>query len=188
MIRLGRVVSPGATLKSRLDGRVALLSQNPEHHFIASTVAEDIAWGLLRRGVEHTEAKKRALDIAQALRVDHLMERPCHELSFGEQRRVALAGLLVLEPALLLLDEPTAGLDPLAAHELRILVEESLQRVGATCIWATHDIHAVPKEAKRIVLVRERQVIFDGPTDEGLSRPWMLRANLAVPEKDESSC
>ncbi len=188
MIRLGRVVSPGATLRNRLDGRVALLSQNPEHHFIASTVAEDIVWGLHRRGIEHTEAKKRAVEMAQALRVDHLMERPCHELSFGEQRRVALAGLLVLEPALLLLDEPTAGLDPLAAHELRLLVEESLQRTGATCIWATHDIHAVPKEAKRIVLVRERQVIFDGPTDEGLSRPWMLRANLAVPEKDESSC
>ncbi len=188
MTRLGKLVSPGASLKSRLDGRVALLCQNPEHHFIASTVAEDIVWGLLRRGVDKTEAQRRSLEIARALRVDHLMERPCHELSFGEQRRVALAGLLVLEPALLLLDEPTAGLDPVAAHELRELVQQSIRRTGAACIWATHDIHALPEQAQRVVLLRDRQLIYDGPTSEGLSRTWMVRAGLALAEKDESPC
>ena len=188
MTRLGRSVSAGASLKSRLDGRVALLCQNPEHHFIASTVAEDIAWGLLRRGVDQTEAQHRSLEIARALRVDHLMERPCHELSFGEQRRVALAGLIVLEPALLLLDEPTAGLDPVAAHELRVLVEQSIRRTGATCIWATHDIQALPGQVQRIVLLRDRRLIFDGATSEGLSRTWMVRAGLALAEKDESEC
>lgn len=188
MTRLGTSVSPGASLKNRLDGRVALLCQNPEHHFIASTVAEDIVWGLLRRGVDKTEAQRRSIEIATALGVDHLMERPCHELSFGEQRRVALAGLLVLEPALLLLDEPTAGLDPVAAHELRTLVQQSIRRTGATCIWATHDIHALPAQANRIVLLRDRQLIFDGPTAEGLSKSWMVRAGLAVAEKDDSSC
>ncbi|MEO0603607.1 MAG: ABC transporter ATP-binding protein, partial [Myxococcota bacterium] len=188
MTRLGRALAPDATLGDRLDGRVALLSQNPEHHFIASTVAEDIAWGLLRRGTDAIGAHHRSAEMAEALGITHLLERPCHALSFGEQRRVALAGLLVLEPALLLLDEPTAGLDPVAAHELRTLVELSVRRTGAACVWATHDLHSLPPEAQRVVLLRDRRVLFDGPTAEGLSRPWLLRAGLAVPHEEERAC
>ena len=187
MTRLGTSIAPDASLQNRLDGRVALLGQNPEHQFIASTVAEDIAWGLLRRGTNPAEVQARCSEMAKALRIDHLMDRPCHELSFGEQRRVALAGLLVLEPALLLLDEPTAGLDPVAAHELRILVEQVVRRTGAACIWATHDLHSLPAQAKRVVLLRERRVLFDGFTAEGMSKPWMLRAGLAVPQ-EENPC
>ena len=179
MARLGKQVSPDATLGARLDGRVALLGQNPEHHFIASTVAEDIAWGLLRRGVEAVEARRRSREVAMALRIDHLLERPCHQLSFGEQRRVALAGLLVLEPELLLLDEPTSGLDPVAAQELRTLVEESVRRTRATCVWATHCLHSLPSRAARVVLLRDRRLLFDGPAAEGLSEPWLIRAGLA---------
>ena len=179
MSRLGSQVSPDTTLRGRLHGGVALLGQNPEHHFIASTVAEDIAWGLLRRGVEVVEARRRSREAAVALGIDHLLDRPCHQLSFGEQRRVALAGLLVLDPALLLLDEPTAGLDPVAAHELRTLVEESLRRTRATCVWATHCLHSLPSRASRVVLLRDRRLLFDGPAAEGLSEPWLIRAGLA---------
>ena len=180
MTRLGSHVSPDTTLRARLHGRVALLGQNPEHHFIASTVAEDIAWGLLRRGAEPGEARRRSREVATALRIDHLLQRPCHQLSFGEQRRVALAGLLVLEPALLLLDEPTVGLDPVAALELRTLVAEAVRRTGATCVWATHCLHSLPSQATRAILLRDRCVLFDGSTEEGLSEPWLVRAGLAV--------
>jgi len=186
--RLGKRVTPDAALRDRLDGRVAFLDQNPERHFIASTVAEDIAWGLLRRGVDAVEAHRRAREVALALRIDRLLERPCYQLSFGEQRRVALASLLVLEPALLLLDEPTAGLDPVAAHELCLLVEEAVQRTGAACIWATHDLHSLPRQATRVVLLQERRLLFDGPTVQGLSKPWLVRAGLAVPEAGETTC
>ncbi len=188
MNRLGVGVSSDTKLQDRLDGRVAFLSQNPEHHFIASTVAEDIAWGLLRRGVEASEARRRSEEMAKQLSIEPLLDRPCHALSFGEQRRVALAGLLVLEPALLLLDEPTSGLDPVAAHDLLMLVERSIQRTGAACVWATHDLHALPPQAERIVLLRDGRAIFDGSTGEGLSRPWLIRAGLAIPEGMESAC
>lgn len=183
--RLGVRISPDTPLKTRLDGRVALLSQNPEHHFIASTVVEDIEWGLLHRGVEASEARSRATEMAQALGIGELLERPCHALSFGEQRRVALAGLMVLKPSLLLLDEPTSGLDPVAAHELRALVEQTVRQTGAACIWATHDLDSVPPPAQRVVLLRDGQALFDGATDEGLSTHWRLRAGLAVPPNGE---
>jgi len=96
--------------------------------------------------------------------------------------------LLVLEPALLLLDEPTSGLDPVAAHELCTLVEQSVERTGAACVWATHDLHSVPPQVERVVLLRDGKVIFDGPSSEGLSRPWLLRAGLAIPQKGEQPC
>ena len=188
MTRLGSSVSPGAELRDRLDGRIALLVQNPEHHFIASTVAEDIIWGLLRRNVDVAEAQTRSFEMAKALGVDHVWDRPCHDLSFGEQRRVALAGLLVLEPRLLLLDEPTAGLDPVAAHELRLVVQQLVKRTGASCIWATHDLNSRPTQAHRIVLLRDQRLLFDGPVTEGLSRPWMLQAGLAVPQEGAQLC
>lgn len=184
MTRIGTSLSSKSSLKDRLDGRVALLKQNPEHHFIASTVAEDITWGLLQRGVESNEANRRAKVVAEALRIGHLLARPCHQLSFGEQRRVALAGAMVLQPSLLLLDEPTAGLDPVSAHELRALVTSFMSRTKSTCVWATHDLHNLPPLAKRIVLLRERRLIFDGPVEEGLSRMWLVQAGLALPQEE----
>ena len=186
--RLGTSLTPETPLSGRLDGRVVLLSQNPEDHFVASTAAEDITWGLRQRGVDASEAHRRCVEIARQLRIEHVLERPCHALSFGEQRRVALAGLLVLEPKLLLLDEPTSGLDPVAAHELCTLVDESLQRWGGSCVWATHDRHALPSRAQRVVLLRDQRVLFDGPVTEGLSRPWLIRAGLAVPRDEEEAC
>ncbi len=188
MTRLGVPVSPDTTLRDRLDGRVVLLCQNPEEHFIASTVAEDIAWGLLRRGVEAPAAQRRSFEMAKALRIDHLWERPCHALSFGEQRRVALAGLLVVEPRLLLLDEPTAGLDPVAAHELRTLVERSARQNGAACVWATHDLQSLPAAADRVVLLRDGRIVFDGSKAAGLSQPWLVRAGLGVSKEEEDPC
>lgn len=180
LTRLGRQLRAETPLRRRLDGRVALLCQNPEHHFIASTVAEDIAWGLRFRGVDPATAAKRLQSVAEGLGIAHLLERPCHRLSFGEQRRVALAGLLVLEPALLLLDEPTAGLDPVAAHDLIERVRLVLACTGAACVWATHDLAALPAEIARVVLLRDAAVVFDGPTAEGLSPAWLQRAGLAV--------
>ena len=187
MCRLGQQVSPDAALADRLDGRVALLGQNPEHHFIASTVAEDIAWGLRHRGLEDREAHRRSVQMAQEHGIDHLLERPCHALSFGEQRRVALAGVLVLEPALLLLDEPTAGLDPVAAHELRTLVERVVHQTGAACIWATHDLESLPRDAHRMLLLKDGRVVFDGATREALDRSRLVSAGLAVPTPGEES-
>ena len=136
MTRLGEKVVASSSLRNRLDGRVALLVQNPEHHFIASTVEEDIEWGLRRRGVPAEDAKAQSQQMAHDLGIGHLLSRACHDLSFGEQRRVALAGLLVLTKCSSSTSPPRA--DPVAAHHLRGLVRQWVERTDAL-IWATHD-------------------------------------------------
>ena len=187
MNRLGQPLSNDANLSERLDGRIALLLQNPEHHFVASTVAEDISWGLKKRGATPVDIDIQVREMASRLNKDHLLDRPCHELSFGEQRRVALAGLLVLKPSLLLLDEPTAGLDPVAAQELIILVQDMVQQTGAACVWATHDLNTNPAPAKRVILINKGQLIFDGPKEEGLSA-LDGAGRLVFPNEENEPC
>lgn len=186
MTRFGLSIHSETPLKSRLDGQVALLVQNPEHHFLSSTVAEDIMWGPLERGVIPKVAAQNCKEVAESLGIAHLLERPCHELSFGEQRRVALAGLLVLEPMLLLLDEPTSGLDPVAAHELCQLIEVYVKHTGATCIWATHELNSLPPHSNRLLLLKEGKIIYDGAPSEGLTSEWLTRAGLKVVSNGDS--
>jgi energy-coupling factor transporter ATP-binding protein EcfA2 len=180
--RLDRTITPETPLQHRLDGRVGLLSQNPEHHFIASTVTEDVVWGLVQRGVAPTEAAARATAALAGLRVGHLADRPVETLSFGEQRRVALAGLLVLEPALLLLDEPTAALDPVSAETLIEAVEAAAADSLASCLWVTHDLNRLPARATRVVLLRAGRIVFDGPRETALRSDHLIEAGLSRPE------
>lgn len=181
--RFGQNLKAGQSLRRRLDGRVGLLCQNPEHHFIASTVGEDIGWGLKYRRIGEAETRERVTQVADSLGLSGLLDAPCHQLSFGEQRRVALAGVLVLEPALLLLDEPTSGLDPVAAAELTAQVRSSVALRRSACVWATHDYDALPQDVRRGLLVRDGFLVFDGPIDQAFSPHWLDRAGLLPPEE-----
>jgi energy-coupling factor transporter ATP-binding protein EcfA2 len=178
LARFGELISSASPLSRRLDGRVALLCQNPEHHFLAVTARDDIAWSLRRRGRGEEEVAAAVAAVAASLSLEQVLDRPCYGLSFGEQRRVALAGLLVAEPQLLLLDEPTAGLDPVAAGQLAGLIAGEVARRGVTCVWATHDLHQLPGEITRALFLREGRLIFDGPVSEGLSARWLGLAGL----------
>jgi energy-coupling factor transporter ATP-binding protein EcfA2 len=176
--RFGEAIVSTTPLARRLDGRVALLCQNPEHHFLAVTARDDIAWTLRRRGWGEERLQGAVAAVAASLSLEPLLDRPCYGLSFGEQRRVALAGLLVAEPQILLLDEPTAGLDPVAAHQLARLIAREVALRGVTCVWATHDLHQLPPEIPRALFLREGRLIFDGPVAEGLSARWLNLAGL----------
>lgn len=180
--RFGRTIGPETPLALRVDGCVALLLQNPEQHFVASTVAEDIEWGLIARDVHRAERLVRVRAVAESLDLASMLERPCHQLSFGQQRRVALAGLLVLEPELLLLDEPTSGLDPVAARDLTRRVEAYLAEAKAACVWVSHDLRGWPSGIDRMLLLKEGRVVFDGSTEEGASEESLRRAGLWVEE------
>ena len=181
IVRLGRELTAATRWSERLDGRVGLLTQNPEHHFLASTAGEDVAWAPRHRGCSEPDALRRAREALDLLGLGHLFDRACHTLSFGEQRRVALAGVLVNCPKLLLLDEPTSGLDPLAAQTLCHAIEALDPDARPACLWATHDLHHLPSRVRRVVLLRDGRVVFDGPREVGTSRGWLVAAELAAP-------
>jgi energy-coupling factor transporter ATP-binding protein EcfA2 len=191
LYRFGARITRDTPLGQRLDGRVGRLTQNPEHHFLASTVLEDVCWGPLHRGVPAQEAEARARRWLEQLGVSTLAARPVHALSFGEQRRVALAGILILEPELLLLDEPTSGLDPLAAERLVQVVEHAVEHHKTACVWVTHDLGHLPARAGRVALVCSGRVVFDGPRADALTAGPLIAAGLAsppIPPSDRSPC
>ena len=130
---------------------VGLTWQDPDDQLFMPTVLEDVSFGLVARGIDHAEAARRALEQLSALGAAHLADRAPHRLSGGEKRIAAIAGVLVTEPKVLALDEPTASLDPKSRRRLIVL----LSSLDATLVVATHDLARVAAIAtERIALER----------------------------------
>jgi len=181
LLRFGAPVPAAAPLPRRVDGRVGLMVQNPEHHFLASTAAEDVAWAPLARGQDPAAARARAADELDRLGLGDRADAPVHALSFGEQRRVSLAGLLAADPELLLLDEPTAGLDPVAAAALVTALGAARARRPMAGVWVTHEPRALPPWIDRIVLLRDGRLVFDGSSADALMPDRLRAAGLLPP-------
>ena len=179
----GGVIVCGAEAKSEADfqqvrRRVGLLFQDSDDQLFCPTVAEDVAFGPLNLGAAPEEAERRAMAALEQLGIAHTADRPVYDLSGGEKRLVALAGVLVMDPAALLLDEPAAGLDPAARNTLEAVLAE----VGAGQIITSHDMEFVRSTCRRVVLLREGEIIADGPTDDILGdAERMLASGLEVP-------
>lgn len=146
----GTIMCGGETLIHTNQGlnqwrrRVGLVLQQADDQIIAPRVGQDIAYGPYNQGLSNEEALHRARQVAAELDLDPLFERPTHGLSHGERKRVALAGILAMEPEVLLLDEPTAGLDEQAQATLLETLDRQRNR-GCTVLLATHD----PRLAKQ---------------------------------------
>jgi energy-coupling factor transporter ATP-binding protein EcfA2 len=177
LLRFGSPVD-GKGVSRRVDGRVALVFQDPHDQILGATPVEDVAWGLRQRGTEHADAEARARATLNSIGIGHLADRPIHELSFGERKRVAFAAALACQPTLLLCDEPTMGLDPVAATNL-VRALETAAAPGMTVVWATHDLLALPAPTARLVLIQSGSIIFDGASSEGMSIDRLRRAGLA---------
>lgn len=149
---------------------VGLLFQNPVDQVFAPTVAEDVAYGPLHMGLPRDEVAQRVrAALAQAgLPADD--QRLTTRLSLGELKRVALAGVLAMSPQLLVLDEPTAGLDPRGAQQLLDL----LTTMPQTLLISTHDLHFAARLATRLVLMDGGRIVGDGPLDALLPTAWAL--------------
>lgn len=173
----GEVRVFGAAVRTPRDAVLAgagLLFQNPSDQLFGATVLDDAAYGPSNQGLEQATALDRARAALASCGLDHLADRPVEALSFGEQRRACLAGILAMRPRLLLLDEPTAGLDPEA--ELRAIASlQALARAGVTLVAATHAVDLVPHFAERVVLLGEGQVLADGPARAVFAQPELLR-------------
>jgi cobalt/nickel transport system ATP-binding protein len=148
--------------------RVGFLFNVPEDQLLFPTAAEDVAFGLVRGGIPVDEARRRARLCLRELGADDLAEQPLHHLSHGQKLRIALAGAIVTGPPLLLLDEPTAGLDPPGRHELaRLLSEQS-----AAQLIATHDLELVDRLCTRVLLLESGLVAVDAPDTAEVRSRW----------------
>jgi cobalt/nickel transport system ATP-binding protein len=157
--------------------KVGFVFQNPEAQLFCPTVKEDILFGPLQLGINKQEAARRLEEAVGVLGIQDLLERPPHRLSIGEKRKVAIAAVLMVNPAVLILDEPTAGLDPLTTrHILDLLIREN--KAGKTIITATHDLHIIEEISDVVhVFSQEKTIIKSGPPDEILKDTELLKDN-----------
>ena len=167
---LGQRLTPRSA--ARLRGEVGFLFNVPEDQLLFPKVEEDVAFGLLRRGAERSEAFRRGRRMLERMGIGHLAEQPLHHLSHGQMQRVALAGALVTDPGLLLLDEPSAGLDPPAKQELA----ELLAGLGSTQLVATHDLDFADRLCSRVFLLEGAHLALDVPTSTEVRRRWNVPA------------
>jgi len=159
---------------------VGLVFQNPDIQLFCPTVKDDITFGPLQLGMGAKEIHKRMERIVDNLNIGSLLDRSPHQLSIGEKRKVAIASTLMVDPAVLILDEPTAGLDPLTTrHIIDLLIEENA--CGKTIITSTHDLHMVADIADIIyVFGQDKKIAKFGPTAEILADMRLLEDNNLV--------
>jgi len=157
----------------KVRARVGLVFQNPDDQLFSPTVYDDVAFGPLYQGLPPGEVQAR---VEQALAVVHMsnyVTRVSHHLSMGEKKRIAIATVLSMEPEVLILDEPTAGLDPRARRSLIKLLDE----LPMTMLVSTHDMLMVREIFSRMVIMDEGAIVADGPTQELLDNEALLTAH-----------
>ncbi|HNZ23747.1 MAG TPA: ABC transporter ATP-binding protein [Polyangiaceae bacterium] len=152
----GQVVEPKSVESIR--ARVGFLFNVPEDQLLFPKVVDDTAFALLRRGMSAAQAKEKARDVLERLGIGHLVDHPVHVLSHGQKQRVALAGALVTQPPVLLLDEPSAALDPRAKRNLAQLLRDQ----QAALLVATHDLSFAEAICTRYVLLEGGHIEYDG--------------------------
>jgi cobalt/nickel transport system ATP-binding protein len=169
-----------AAFQRRFREKVGFVFQNPDIQLFCPTVREDIVFGPLQLGVPHDEVKNRLAEIAARLRIELLLDRSPHRLSLGEKKKTAIASVLVMKPEILLLDEPTAGLDPQTTRDIISLLMQA-HGEGKTVVIATHDLHIVEEIADVVhVFGSGRSIIRSGKPEEILTDGDFLRENNLV--------
>ncbi|MGQ9491702.1 MAG: energy-coupling factor ABC transporter ATP-binding protein [Anaerolineae bacterium] len=155
--------------------RVGLVLQNPEEQLFSASVRQDISFGPLNLGLDEAAAQQRVAEAAELCRITHLLDRPTHALSGGEKARVALAGVLAMDPQLLIADEIAGGLDPWMQETLYAILDQLVQQ-GKTVVLATHDLAVARKWADLVIFMREGRVQIVAPPAQVFSDPAVLAA------------
>ncbi|MFP4176539.1 MAG: energy-coupling factor ABC transporter ATP-binding protein [Planctomycetota bacterium] len=169
---------PGAELYQR----AGLVLQDPNDQLFAPTVGEDVAFGPRNLELDEEEVQGRVEEALDAVGGIHLRERAIHHLSFGERKRVCMAGVLAMRPSILILDEPTAGLDPAGEDEMLHLLHSLNAERGITVVLATHSVDLLPLFTDRIYVLNNGRVMREGPSEEIFTDHRMVEeASLRLP-------
>jgi cobalt/nickel transport system ATP-binding protein len=153
--------------------QVGLVFQSPDDQLFSASVAQDISFGPLNLGLEKAEARRRVQEAAEICEITDLLERPTHALSGGEKARVALAGVLAMQPEVLVADEPMASLDPWVRLTLFDILQKFYDQ-GKTILMATHNLSVVRYWASYVVVMEAGQVAFAGTPKALLSNQTVL--------------
>ena len=176
----GRVLIDGRDVTAQptraVEAGAGLVFQNPDDQLFGSTVWEDALCGPQNQGHSPAESAQRVEHALRQLRLLELRDRPIEALSFGEKKRASLAGVLAMQPSLLLLDEPTAGLDPEGELAFLELIASSSGPGRATLLLATHAVDLVPLFADRVILLADRHIVADGPPREVFRETALLHS------------
>ncbi|MDX2228249.1 MAG: ATP-binding cassette domain-containing protein [Leptolyngbyaceae cyanobacterium bins.349] len=166
---------------TQLRQNVGLVFQDPEHQLVAATVEEDLSYGLCNLGLPDQEVRQRVAAAIAQFNLADLAARPVHHLSLGEKKRVSLADVMILQPQLLLLDEPTAYLDPSQTRDL-ITNLQHIQATGTTIVMATHDLDLAYRWAEWVFILDQGQLVLEGtPQDVFAQREILESLHLGVP-------
>ena len=167
--------------------KVGLVFQYPEYQLFEETVYADIAFGPKNMGLSEAEIDERVREAAHFVGVpDEQFEKSPLELSGGQKRRVAIAGVIAIRPGVLILDEPTAGLDPAGCEQILRNICDYRTQTGSTVIIVSHSMDDVARLADRLVVFNHGAIRFDGTPEEVFSQPEELRSiGLAVPAATE---
>lgn len=164
--------------------RVGLVFQYPEHQLFETTIFDDVCFGPKNQGLDRKTVELRAFEALRSVNFPHeLFYQPPFDLSGGQKRRVAIAGVLAMKPEVLILDEPTAGLDPAGRDEILGMISKMHKELGITVILVSHSMEDVAKYVDRIIVMNQGSVMYDGvPKDVFRQYKELETVGLAAPQ------
>lgn len=182
----GEVLIHGETISKRnivkVRQTVGIVFQNPDDQILAPSVEQDIAFGPINMGLSENEVESRVNEALKLMNITGLKDRSPHHLSGGQKKRVAIAGILAMRPEVIVLDEPTAGLDPRAAENIMAVIDKMNHELGITIILSTHDVDMVPLFADRVFIMHHGRIEAQGTAKEIFKQPGLLEhVHLRMP-------
>jgi len=167
---------------SKLAADVGIVFQNPQDQLVAMSVEEEVAFGPENLGLPREEIKGRVDESLGLLKISHLRERSPHELSSGQQQKVAIASILAMRPSVLILDEPTSQLDPRSSVDIINFVKELNRYEGITVVLAEHRLETAAPYADKVVVIDKGGIYVCGPPREVLDNDHLAEIGVSIPK------
>ncbi len=183
----GSVILDGINIKKlspkEIYQKVGLIFQNPDDQLFAATVFEDVAFGPINMGFSENEVARRVNDALKLVEMEVYAKKSIHNLSFGQKKRVCIAGLLAMGHEILLLDEPTAGLDPMGEYKMMNLLTKLNKENNVTIVMATHSVDLVPLFLDRLYILSRGRIARGGKPEDVFTAPEdMSNVKLRLPQ------
>lgn len=178
----GKTITKDKELLSEIRQKVGIVFQNPNDQLFAPSVEEDVAFGPMNLGLSFDEVKQRTREALKMVGMEGYEKKAPYHLSGGQQKRVAIAGIIAMKPEIIILDEPTAGLDPQGVDEVLAIIDK-LHEDGISILISSHDVELINEFAEKIFVLKKGRVIEKGTPEEIFSNHEILEEAHLKPPK-----